>query len=196
MRTTPEQQRQTPPERGQEAPPNPESPEYREWLRRKIARLEVELATMAGKSSLVEALPDIRKGASVLGAEWHGRYSELVTARLELFLLSPEEKRTLEEEHSRIEDTFDPAINKKLREILALFEFGKPKKGIPTSKLLMRYQGKDRIWTGRINEYVQDLEKLIAIATPQQQAFLQHLKSTLMAIMEMDPIAKKELEIK
>ncbi|MDD3896953.1 MAG: hypothetical protein PHU04_03885 [Candidatus Peribacteraceae bacterium] len=193
---TPEQQRQVPPEREQEAPPNPESPEYREWLRRKTARLEVELTTMAGKSSLVETLPDLRQGASVLGTEWYERYSELVTARLELFLLSPEEKRALEEEYAKVEGTFDPAINKKLQEMLALFEFGKPKKGIPTSKLLMKYQGKDRIWTGRVNEHVQELEQLITIATPQQQAFLQHLKATLIAIMEMDPIAKKELEIR
>lgn len=186
-------------------PENPESLVYREWLRDYINRLETHLASLGQRSNVAETLPDIKNGSKIRGKKFHEIYSKSVTAKLELFLLSKEKKQSLEAEYSKVEGTFaDPKIDTKIREILNLFEFGKEKKGMPTSDLLMKYNGKDRIWVSKIDTQIDFIDSLlkpnndtnISPLNDEQKTFLDKLRGQLEGIIKMDPLAEKLLEVK
>lgn len=178
-------------------PQNPESLVCREWLREYINRLETHLTSLDQRSNVAETLPNINKGAKAMAEKYNEIYSKSVTAKLELFLLSKEKKQALENEYNTIEGTFaDTKIDTKIREILNLFEFGKEKKGIPTSKLLIKYNDKDRIWVSKIDEHIDFIDSIYVTSSTKQKEFLDKLRGQLEGIIKMDPMAEKLLEVK
>jgi hypothetical protein len=191
------------------------SPEYIDMLQKDIEKVETSVLPNIGRKLQLLGTMDPTKTGELERGEMkkaHQEYGKLVSLRMELFLRSPEVQdrvKVLESEFGKL--SFSQSSAQMINRVFRLFLPQKPnKQGQVTTPLLMTYQGITRVRVGTdLIDRIRDIDQLIPVSDPAQQAFLQKLRGLLVnptktvddptwsatgdGVMDIDPISKAEM---
>jgi len=171
-----------------------------EQLQQAIPQLQVKADATLQRVLMGRELP--KQVADGSGAQWEsftGNYGKMIENKVELYLLSG-----VPEQLNNDFDTLNPpfaskAVNSKIEEILDLFEIKQKSNGDEYSNLMGKFgQPNNRmtmVKSGFLNEKIVELQEIDAVTSnPEQKAYLQRLIGALQDVINLDVLAKKDLE--
>ena len=167
------------------------TPEEIEALQRNVAEVEQKISATVQRNLAMRKLP-----AAAQNANWgtfDRDYSTLIEGKMELFLISgtPE---ALQQEFDAVQPPFSPPADKQIQSILDLFEIKSGNNG-DYSVLLHRANETTHVKAAMLNTHIQELTEIKKRSVhPSQQAFTQNLIDTLQGLIDMDNLAKKDLD--
>ncbi len=120
-------------------------------------------------------------------------YGKLVIKKTERFLISDTQKNLFAELQAMQKKNgtrFTRTAYDTIRNILKLFTFtpGKP------TPLMQRFQGIPRMRVRFLDDRIQEIKHMLPSALPGQKPYLQKLIATLQSLIDIDPMAKAQLE--